>query len=259
MTKQHDSFKLSSLISHLSYLKQFDQRFTLIELLVVIAIIAILAAMLLPALGKTKAVALKGQCTSNQKQIAQALLMYGDDNNSYGPRLYYWAPQHISAVNDFESYFFGRKKAKYPVKILECPAAKCNGPNILYRAGTTTGGSWLHTDFTFAFGYDVYLAAAAGGRQTRYVVTNLGDFGKTRKLSASVTADYRYAPSDYAMLNDMEAGTKQPGKYGDHGNEDLPHGIRGVNLAFFDGHVRFVEFQKATKEIRYSSYGNLRW
>jgi len=55
--------------------------FTLVELLVVIAIISVMAALLLPALSKTKEHSRTAACRSNMKQLSLAFLLYSEDNN----------------------------------------------------------------------------------------------------------------------------------------------------------------------------------
>lgn len=59
--------------------------FTLLELLVVVAIIGVLAVLLLPALGRSKALAHQSQCLANTRQLALALEMYGADNTQQLP------------------------------------------------------------------------------------------------------------------------------------------------------------------------------
>ena len=59
--------------------------FTLSELLVVIAIIAILAALLLPAITKSRERARQMTCISNVKQIVAGIFMYASDNRMMLP------------------------------------------------------------------------------------------------------------------------------------------------------------------------------
>jgi prepilin-type N-terminal cleavage/methylation domain-containing protein/prepilin-type processing-associated H-X9-DG protein len=70
---------------------QSPSAFTLIELLVVIAIIAILAALLLPALARSKEESKRVQCAGNQHQISLGWIMYADDSGDWYPWIRGWA------------------------------------------------------------------------------------------------------------------------------------------------------------------------
>ncbi len=64
---------------------QHKAAFTLLELLVVIAIIAILASMLLPSLGKAKALAQSTACQNHLRQLQLAWQVYTDEHDDHLP------------------------------------------------------------------------------------------------------------------------------------------------------------------------------
>ena len=59
--------------------------FTLIELSVVLAVLAVLAAMLLPAMAKSRPLNASIECVANKKELTLSWLMYAADNNGKLP------------------------------------------------------------------------------------------------------------------------------------------------------------------------------
>jgi len=131
--------------------------FTLIELLVVIAIIAILAAILFPVFSKAREKARQTTCTSNQKQLATATMMYVQENEETLPPAEFW-----SVVDGASG------------KILICPTA---GKKIAraYGYNSFIAGKGLGE---IASPEDIGLTADALGDLTNGLITNNDDMEK---------------------------------------------------------------------------------
>src|SRR2546426_287722 len=144
---------------------QLPYAFTLLELLVVIGIIAILAALLLPALVRSKGSAQRVKCVSNLHQLGLAVHLYWDDNGgncfryggapTNGGQLYWFG--WIGPGGEGERQFDATQGALYPYLqgrgVELCPAFNYFLSQFKLKA----------TGATYGYGHNRYLFSPESG------------------------------------------------------------------------------------------------
>lgn len=208
--------------------------FTLVELLVVIAILAILAALLLPALARSRESARRLKCVSNLHQLGLAIQMYWDDN--HGECFRY----HGAYTNGGQLYWFGwmgpgpegqrvfdaRQGVLFPYLqgrgVELCPAFNYGSAQVKLKAAGASYG----------YGYNLALAAAPASPPVK--VSRLPHPAETALLADAAQVNTWQAPASRTnpMLEEwfyIDNSTNQP-------NTHFRHGGR-ANVLFADGHT----------------------
>ena len=211
-----------------SYLKR--TRFTLIELLIVIAIIAILAGMLIPSLGKAKAVATKTQCLGNTKQVVSLFLLYADDNNGFAPTMYWVGSGTLANANN---YFMNGLATIYNIN-------KSNGANTardqqyknsVFRCPAEPDFSYLGRPLKTSFGHNPDPFKSYNG-------SKITKIDQLRKPARVMMLGENWGNCQITLL---WSGTKPPTDPGYWGTTGATAAAfrhdNTINIGYVDGHV----------------------
>ena len=225
--------------------------FTLIELLVVIAVVGIMAALLLPALTKTKEQARGSACRNNMKQLALAFLMYSEDNEDTFP----WPGGHPGrAINSPVSY--GADWCASPdFTSLPMSPSSANLPGFGHNAECgsifpyVTSQPRREYDERYKESTDVYRCPSTGrlGESLRVNYSANGWMDPGKPFGAGVvgskgvlTTAVNDASRKVLLVNEtpetMLTPAFQPNQY----NRKVVLHLDRANVAFMDGHMESI-------------------
>jgi len=115
--------------------KKAAEAFTLVELLVVMALIAVLAALLLPALGRSKESARATVCLGHLHQIGIGLQIYVSENNNKLPLMRDVSTDAaMAATNTFPAIHTVLASQLGNARVLDCPS---DGARFFERTGSS--------------------------------------------------------------------------------------------------------------------------
>lgn len=220
--------------------KCFSSGFTLIELLVVIAIISILASMLMPVFARAREQARRTSCTSNQKQLTLALLMYAQDYDEilplYSQGLGYQGSMGYAGDDGprWADMIYPYVKNR---QILDCMSGD-------KRIAIYDGGDYFDIG-TYSYGY---VSPSSGGAECGVAgraLSEIADVAGTIVLAEDGRLDGggdnecigRIIPNPADTMEGLAIRVNGMRHTGAGANDYAAHAL---NAAYVDGHVKFV-------------------
>lgn len=229
--------------------------FTLIELMVVIVVIAIMAALLLPALNRTKEQAKGTACRSNMKQLALAFLMYSEDNEDTLP----WPGGEGRVISNPQDYAADWCATPAEMRMIPFTAASADVPGFGHNAEVGSifpyvtsqpRREYKPTDKTAT---PVYRCPSSGSLgealRVNYSANDWTDPGTTRNgvvivPPKGVTTSAVTDPSRKVMLlNEDARGMKTPSFDARDPRREVQYHLDKANVGFMDGHMESVSKQ----------------
>ena len=206
-------------------MKRGHEGFTMVELLVVMVVVATLAAMMMPVMQSARERARRMHCASNERQLAAAVSSYTTDWDGVLPR---WWTQDGGPPNSTLGLQHGQRD--WAVDTLPYVANErlymCPGKNLLRGYGLNL---WLalHEGFpvyAIDFPSRTLLFSEIKGKVPQKTVFDFTD---------------RSAPEGWSPVGEPH----------DHRFRFDPRHDNGANVAFVDGHVKWIPSSEHTRWV----------
>ncbi len=222
--------------------------FTLVQLLTTMAILAVLSTILIAVIGSVRESARGAVCAANMRQIAQALLLYANENNGLGPAgrndqqheaaggapgttglastYFYslwpylygpWNETHHSTRNTVTLNSEKQNIFHCPTRYTLYPEAAL-APDEMFVSGKKSTFAWWDR---YAYAINAMAAIGATADERAREPVRIADM-RSPSQTVAIVEDYNW----YVTF------TKYYDRYG-----VIPHGAK-ANFAFYDGHVQ---------------------